>query len=364
MMSNRTFAATAPGTATPLSAERDVNLDMMRGGAIFLLLWGHAIQYASLSKFDYFTNPVFIFIYSFHLPLFMVISGYLAFAGVTTRDLPTQLHALTKRLLIPTVAWSIIIYLAVSLVPSVLGLGDRTLSLRQLLVDGVQIGTTELWFLWVLLIANVLVLFVHAIFKDNILVYLATAVLLLVLPSGFPAYMLAFLYPFFVIGYLFHRFQPRTARIAPSVALVCAAAFPVMVLFYGRSIFVYVTGTSLWTSAFSSQIGIDVFRFAIGLVGCGMCCALVYYLGSKVGWLRFRQLFAWFGLNALVIYAVQRLLVQRWLGLVIPDLTRNILLYDFVITPLIAMVGAVLISLLCSLIRRNRTSRLLLLGGR
>ena len=49
-------------------------LDMVRGLATFLVIWGHAIQYGG-SEADFFQNKLFIFIYSFPMPLFLLISA-------------------------------------------------------------------------------------------------------------------------------------------------------------------------------------------------------------------------------------------------------------------------------------------------
>ena len=49
--------------------------DLLKGIAIFLVVWGHTIQYGGSGSI-FFDNKAFIFIYSFHMPLFLLISGY------------------------------------------------------------------------------------------------------------------------------------------------------------------------------------------------------------------------------------------------------------------------------------------------
>ena len=48
-------------------------IDEMRGLAILFVVIGHIIQFNGIPT----TNPVFEFIYSFHMPLFFSISGYI-----------------------------------------------------------------------------------------------------------------------------------------------------------------------------------------------------------------------------------------------------------------------------------------------
>ena len=62
---------------------KNQNIDILKGVAIFLVVFGHCIQYCSQGYFDFFENKVFIFIYTFHMPLFMLISGYLFYNSCT-----------------------------------------------------------------------------------------------------------------------------------------------------------------------------------------------------------------------------------------------------------------------------------------
>jgi fucose 4-O-acetylase-like acetyltransferase len=57
-------------------SERNVNIDLMKGLAIILVIIGHVII-KIMPKF--WKNPFSNIIYSFHMPLFFVVSGYLMF---------------------------------------------------------------------------------------------------------------------------------------------------------------------------------------------------------------------------------------------------------------------------------------------
>lgn len=50
--------------------KRLVYIDIMRGVAIWLVIIGHLIQYNNCN--DWMHNPVFEWIYSFHMPLFFI----------------------------------------------------------------------------------------------------------------------------------------------------------------------------------------------------------------------------------------------------------------------------------------------------
>ena len=66
---------------------RSEELDISKGIAIFLVVWGHIIQYSFAGKEEFYENIIFRLIYGFHMPLFMIISGYLFFYSCEKYDL-------------------------------------------------------------------------------------------------------------------------------------------------------------------------------------------------------------------------------------------------------------------------------------
>lgn len=79
--------------------------DMLKCFAIFLVLWGHSIQHLTPSGFM--DNPVFRLIYSFHMPLFMIISGYFA-SGIIKKSWKNLLVKKSLQLVVPTIIPTII----------------------------------------------------------------------------------------------------------------------------------------------------------------------------------------------------------------------------------------------------------------
>lgn len=58
--------------------KRELYPDIIKGIAIILVVLGHCIQFGSAFSTNllFFKSSIFIAIYSFHMPLFMLISGY------------------------------------------------------------------------------------------------------------------------------------------------------------------------------------------------------------------------------------------------------------------------------------------------
>lgn len=57
--------------------DREGWVDSAKSILIFLVILGHTLQYFYCSGESYWSNPVFFFIYSFHMLLFSLLSGYL-----------------------------------------------------------------------------------------------------------------------------------------------------------------------------------------------------------------------------------------------------------------------------------------------
>lgn len=136
---------------------RDSFIDFVRGVAIFLVLWGHSIQYFSYDTFDYFADRMFAYIYSFHMPLFMCLSGYVFYWMCGQLPLKNIIVMRIKRLGIPIVAWG------------VLWLGIRGLVNGKITWDMIWGSFTEYWFLWSVLACSVAVSVIYKVEVNNYL---------------------------------------------------------------------------------------------------------------------------------------------------------------------------------------------------
>lgn len=87
-------------------------IDILRGFAIFLVTLGHVLE-----KSGYHESPLFAFIYSFHMPLFFCISGYVCalssdkrkFVGSSTGGGNSFILKKLKFILVPYLVWSLLV---------------------------------------------------------------------------------------------------------------------------------------------------------------------------------------------------------------------------------------------------------------
>lgn len=88
--------------------ERLLYIDRLKGFAIFLVVLGHIIENNVVNSTN---NVIFRFIYSFHMPFFFFLSGYIANKTIKIDSLKNYLFYLRNKavaLLIPMVMWAFI----------------------------------------------------------------------------------------------------------------------------------------------------------------------------------------------------------------------------------------------------------------
>ena len=89
------------------TAKRDIYWDIIKGVAIFLVVLGHSLQYFYIDSAYSNTDFLFNFIYSFHMPLFMVVSGYFAYSSFS-KPIYEVFKKKFIQIMIPNVTWSLL----------------------------------------------------------------------------------------------------------------------------------------------------------------------------------------------------------------------------------------------------------------
>lgn len=90
--------------------------DALKGFLIIMVILGHAIQSVCIHRGgDFMNNYFWNLIYSFHMPAFMAISGFLAYRKNSCRDINIKslvdvIWRRFRQLIIPFLIWSIVLY--------------------------------------------------------------------------------------------------------------------------------------------------------------------------------------------------------------------------------------------------------------
>lgn len=89
--------------------KRDVSLDVARGVCIILVVVGHILQFDTAMGIE---QPLFNFIYSFHMPVFMLLAGYSASFGrdkVNISSMNSFIIKKSKQLALPFLVWGVLV---------------------------------------------------------------------------------------------------------------------------------------------------------------------------------------------------------------------------------------------------------------
>lgn len=89
---------------------REKWIDTAKGRLIFLVVLGHSLQYLFCHGVNYWDNKMFLFIYSFHMPLFAFLSGYLSCGFVNKYNFTKGVCVRFRQILVPCFTWAVINY--------------------------------------------------------------------------------------------------------------------------------------------------------------------------------------------------------------------------------------------------------------
>ena len=142
--------------------QRDLSFDYMKGFLIFVVVLGHCPAFLMNEEgFDIYADYMFVFCHSFHMPLFVFISGYF-FSKKKKSSLKELIPKQIKRLLYPQFAWNLIC-LALIIMQwdkfSYLLIGDSI----NATVKCIYHFFTNQWYLWCIFICSMIVVLTYKI---------------------------------------------------------------------------------------------------------------------------------------------------------------------------------------------------------
>lgn len=346
--------------------KRDVYPDVIKGIAIILVLLGHSIQFGSgaeyLTEQMYFDNWLFKLIYSFHMPLFMLVSGYFFANTIKKYKTIEILKSKVQQLGVPILVWSMLPF-AASVLKAML-----TNSFGVNVILGYfEIAIQNLWFLWALLINSLIVLLVSKLCNNHVAVYLIIFVLLLIFPDYYNLAECKYMYPYFVIGYMWNQKKDYADKILAwmmNKKWICIVAntliFGILLTFYERSSYIYTTGISVLVGNGMVQIMTDLYRWIIGFAGCTLVLFVTYLVVQRLGeQAKVVKLLGIIGVDSMGIYIVSDVINKYILGRVTAGVDFNYFL--LACETIVILSGCLFIT---KIIKRFKVTRTLLLGSR
>lgn len=310
-------------------------MDAAKALAIVTVMLGHAVEYVSTSDYH---HPLWAFIYSFHMPLFMIISGF--FASSSLR-LPLGRMLLKKglQLVLPGMVWS------------VLAIGFIRFNVLNIF-----------WFLSCLFICYALAGLGMRIFRHSMT---AAALFSMVVALAFVSVVyVPSILPFFWAGIFLNRHKERWLQAGTGVRLGLWAAFIFLLLFWNSDYTVYYC--RLHTVLYHGKIFLDPHEYACLLfrlvIGCTGSMAILLSLRRRYGMVgsKTRKRISQLGQATIGIYILQSL-YHSYLHDNMPKTGSDAL--TFLFAPCLATALTLVCYGVYRLLRRNRLFDGLLFGG-
>lgn len=249
-----------------MNHKRNQLLDITKGIAIIMVILGHAIQqYSGLDSRSALNLGIERFILSFHMPLFMLVSGYLFSFSLKRHSEGEIIKKRIKMFLFPILTVAVIRHFRRNI--SHLEFSSFVTGFPSSLFD-------SLWFFWSIIIITLSVCMVHKWLKDNVIGYMFIIFVTLLLPDVYPLRAYVHLVPVFLLGYAYASIEKYIERggqlLGFQLVLFIIMLYIYILMFphFGNDEMIYFSRYSLVGSIdIVGDILRDLFRFFIGVVG-------------------------------------------------------------------------------------------------
>lgn len=339
--------------------KRSTYLDLIKGFAISLVVFAHCIQWGSGISFYnsklFFQDPLFKFIYGFHMPLFMIISGYLFRNSLLRHHLVDVIKSKAQTILLPLISWQTLYLLFLILI--------KDIQFSPYLVY-TYIGT--LWFLRSIILCCIIVIIGKYIFKDSVFFYITFIASSLFIPEHLIDGIHIFMMPFFIIGYKWRaykldvNYKKRETKTKLTYFLLSTIFYLLFFYLYDKPNFsIYINGTCLIRNDhfLVSQLIIDILRFVYALIGISMVMIGIDIIKEKICNSFISTLLIRLGNNTLGIYIINYYTTKSLLNINSP----SHFLYTLTTIEFLVMIGFSYI--IIRLIHNNRILDYMLLGS-
>ncbi len=278
-----------------LNDKRDIRIDSIKGLLILLVVIGHQIE--PFIQGSRLTHAIFLLIYSFHMPLFVMISGYLTNPSPDSRKFWRGELILFEALVVFQTIRCLLTTMYFGFSPSML--------------------ITPEWTLWYLLSLIFWRLFLFVAcrvgqIRKVLLILLGASVILAIafgfIPVGteFSFQRTFYFFPFFVAGALLNDLRKHIPDFRPSrPAIVVAAVLSVACMIYvAYSIKLHPDTCPFFGNSYYGD-GYDALTRLCCLV-TGLCISLLIFRYFKA-----IRIFALLGASSLTIYLFHTFIVER-----------------------------------------------------
>ena len=344
--------------------------DIAKGIAIILVVYGHVIEH-SMAPWgqDFFQNPVFKIIYTFHMPLFVYISGYLMAFSLKRNSVQDVFKARVKSLFIPFVSLAVLGTLMTYVLNLIFGKTFGRVDIAGDLADQLFLKPS-VWFLFTLFVSSGLLIYSVKLEKNfGTVIFAVIYFLLMIIPYNdyCALYYIKWFYLFYLAGYFLNKYNVKVSNPVFYVII-----FPVSLImfiwlssFWHTNDYIYINKMNFMSYQYFDEILRVIYRYVTGFLGI----IVTFYLSGFLLKTKAAGLLGRIGVYSLDIYIIQMFILEG----IYPRLIYKAQIHLDFNSPFVLYLVAPLISIffvsVCVLsskflIRKNRLLNTLLLGGR
>lgn len=311
-------------------------LDVAKCLAIYLVCLGHV--------HPIYSSAAHHFIYSFHMPLFMLISGYFSSKSLAK---PAKEFFTGK---ITNLVWPTIIFALLSILVSFVIYGfNRSFVFSELFGCG--------WFLKCLFLCYVVAwVFLRLIKRWHLALFLS-ALLVFVVPKG-QLFNLNFLYLFFVTGYCCNKL--RLLDIMPAYRLGAISVFFIIVFALNGAVRHYQV---IDVDILKNNWSLLPIQYFVGMAGSLLIISIAKIIDSKKCIIS--DFSKQIGKYTLGVYLVQIIVIERLIWRGMSDFFSMLPVWqiDFIINPGVGLISMLVCYYLVRLVIKNKFSSRILFGN-
>lgn len=265
---------------------RSITADVIKAFLIVCVLYGHSVSMLNeLRGVSWKDSPLNVFLTSFEMPLFILISGYFLGASLKKQQYKKALNRRILTVAVPLIIWegSVSFY---RFVIYTLENGFAFKPLAKILYS--WMFPNKLWFLMAYLICSVIVIMVEwlcSLIRNQragqiigIVSYSAINIVL-----HFVTFSMAntqFMFAFFVIGFILFKYDLLSNRRINITILIAAVAFFALYPFYRAENAFYGLLTFSITQI-GYQLPVFLHRFVLSLCGCALFYVIFKWICKK-----------------------------------------------------------------------------------
>ena len=344
-----------------INENRSKELDIIKGITIFLVVYGHVIQYTSINNYNFFENYIFKLIYIFHMPVFGLLSGFLFYnlKNKEFKDLSIVKQIIQKKfmqLIVPAIVWTLIV--------GVIKIGfniimKNELSLLSQIITLVKSIPMNLWFLWGIFYCSLAIVIIEGIFNGRKKIYGISLIIMMLIPDIFNLHLYKYIYFYFMIGYLTKKYNFKKSINIKTLVVIFLVGF----CLWNTETYIYNSKMFLF-GEFGAvhQLQINLFRFVIGLIGSYLFIFCIHKLLTSKNKKFVVKWFNNLGNKSLGIYIISSYSVEVLAMVKVPYI--NNITHMIVTTVLITIITIWVTIKLINIIQKNKWLNRYLLGGR